>query len=130
LFLSFHFICSFFHLFHIFTVSFPSAKKVKGQDVKPLLRSLVRTNLLLRRLKSSAIDKLVAAMQRKPVREGRYIVHEGDRGDYFYLVEEGAVDVLQKLGQTYSFIVTLTRGASFGIHYWKMCGVRWKEDDG
>ena len=39
-------------------------------------------------------DKFVSAMGRCKFKAGANIVTQGDRGDYFYVIESGACDVL------------------------------------
>eukprot|EP00026_Physarum_polycephalum_P005060 Phypoly_transcript_05086.p1 GENE.Phypoly_transcript_05086~~Phypoly_transcript_05086.p1 ORF type:complete len:662 (+),score=139.46 Phypoly_transcript_05086:33-1988(+) len=90
-------------------------KKKASQDAKKNLRYLIKNSLLLRRLKAKQLIPLSDAMSQKPVRAGRYVIREGDRGDYFYIVESGSLEVYKKkLGGSDQKVGQLTGGSCFG----------------
>ena len=64
-------------------------------------------------LKSSDIDAMSLALQKDTFRKGDVIVREGERGDIFYVIESGSVDVLKKKNGDKP-ITTLTTGQFFG----------------
>ena len=64
-------------------------------------------------LKASDIDAMALALQKDSFRAGDVIVREGERGDIFYLIESGAVDIFKKdFGE--KPIATLNSGQFFG----------------
>jgi len=64
-------------------------------------------------LRTSHIDAMSLALQKDIFRKGDVIVREGERGDIFYLIESGSVDVFKKdIGD--KPITTLTTGQFFG----------------
>lgn len=64
-------------------------------------------------LKSSDIHAMSLALQKDTFRKGHVIVREGERGDIFYLIESGSVDVLKK-DHGDRPLTTLTTGQFFG----------------
>ena len=64
-------------------------------------------------LKESDIYNMALATQRDSFKKGDVIVREGERGDVFYLIESGTVDVFKKLNGDKS-IATLSTGHFFG----------------
>lgn len=64
-------------------------------------------------LKPSDIDAMALAIQKDKFKKGHVIVREGERGDIFYLIESGSVDVIKKNSGDRP-ITTLTTGQFFG----------------
>lgn len=64
-------------------------------------------------LKSSDIDAMALATQQDTFRKGDVIVREGEKGDIFYLIEKGSVDVFKKETGDKP-IATLKSGQFFG----------------
>ena len=64
-------------------------------------------------LKPSDIDAMALATQRDSFQKGDVIVREGERGDIFYLIESGTVDVFKKESEN-TAIATLGSGNFFG----------------
>ena len=44
------------------------------------------------------IEKLLARMEKMPVKTGQVIIRQGDEGDYYYLVESGNASVTRQIG--------------------------------
>lgn len=65
-------------------------------------------------LKVSDLDAMSLATQKDTFRKGDVIVREGERGDIFYLIESGSVDVFKKNIADNKAITTLTTGQFFG----------------
>jgi len=64
-------------------------------------------------LDPSQIDAMAFALQRDSFRKGDVIVREGEKGDVFYLIESGSVDVfIAKTGN--DPVATLRTGQCFG----------------
>lgn len=64
-------------------------------------------------LNASDIDAMALALQKDTFREGDVIVREGEKGDIFYLIESGSVDVFKKDSGDKP-ITTLESGHFFG----------------
>jgi cGMP-dependent protein kinase len=64
-------------------------------------------------LKVSEIDAMSLALQRETFKKGEVIVREGERGDIFYVIESGSVDVLKR-DHGDRPVKTLTTGQFFG----------------
>lgn len=64
-------------------------------------------------LKVPEIDAMSLALQRETFKRGEVIVREGERGDIFYMIESGSVDVLKK-DHGDRPVKTLTTGQFFG----------------
>jgi len=64
-------------------------------------------------LNASDIDAMALALQKDTFREGDVIVREGEKGDIFYLIESGSVDVFKKDSGDKP-ITTLESGQFFG----------------
>jgi cGMP-dependent protein kinase len=64
-------------------------------------------------LKASDLDTMSLALQKDTFRKGDVIVREGERGDIFYVIESGSVDVCKKESGDKP-LTTLTTGQFFG----------------
>jgi len=64
-------------------------------------------------LKPSDIDAMALATQNDTFRKGDVIVREGEKGDIFYLIESGTVDVYKKAHGN-APVTTLQSGQFFG----------------
>lgn len=68
----------------------------------------------LRKLPAGNIERLFTSFEEVTVRNGQTIIREGDDGDYFYVIKEGAAAVSQMLDTGPSVVAYLVRGDSFG----------------
>jgi rhodanese-related sulfurtransferase len=68
----------------------------------------------LRKLPVSNIERLFTRFQEMQVENGQTIIREGDDGDYFYVLKEGAAAVSQLQDSGESVVAYLVRGDSFG----------------
>jgi len=68
----------------------------------------------LRKLPVANIERLFTRFEELSVTNGQTIIKEGDDGDYFYVLKEGAAAVSQMLENGPSVIAYLVRGDSFG----------------
>lgn len=68
----------------------------------------------LRKLPVTNIERLFTRFQEMEVQNGQTIIREGDDGDYFYVLKEGAAAVSQMNDSGESVIAYLVRGDSFG----------------
>lgn len=65
-------------------------------------------------LKASEIDAMALAIQRDSFRKADVIVREGEKGDAFYLIESGTVEVFKKANGDDKPVATLEKGNFFG----------------
>jgi CRP-like cAMP-binding protein len=68
----------------------------------------------LRKLPVANVERLFSRFEEITVTNGQTIIKEGDDGDYFYVLKEGAAAVSQILENGPSVIAYLVRGDSFG----------------
>ena len=88
----------------------------KEQEVKDMLLATVAKSPLLKMLDQEQKDKIVDAFAGPLEKnDGENIIIQGDNGDVFYLLEEGAVDVYIKKGDADEMKVhTYKPGDAFG----------------
>ncbi|KAL3934727.1 MAG: hypothetical protein SGBAC_009616 [Bacillariaceae sp.] len=67
----------------------PTYPKSDG-DAK-LLQEALRQNFVFENLNDSDENKLIQAFEKMQVHQGQKIINQGDTGDYFYVIAEGAV---------------------------------------
>ena len=73
---------------------------------------------LLKPLTNSQITKIASAMKEASFESGEYIIHQGDIGEEFYLIKEGAVRCTQYKGADNREIDLITIGV--GEHFGEM----------
>lgn len=68
----------------------------------------------LRKVPAGSLERLFTRFESISVKDGQTVIREGDDGDYFYVIKEGAAAVsqLQEGGQ--AVVAYLVRGDSFG----------------
>ena len=67
-----------------------------GQYVFAMVKSTVSNNFLFRHLEDAALLKLVERLREVRCEPGRVVCREGDKGDYFYIVESGVYAVYKR----------------------------------
>ena len=72
------------------------------------------TSSAFSRLPPAHIHELFKRFQRVPAKRGQQIVHEGDPGDYYYLVESGRCVVSKQVGGVAMEVAELKPGNAFG----------------
>lgn len=74
------------------------------------------SNKALRRLPSGNIERLFNRFEEIRVAEGQRVIREGDDGDYFYVIKDGAasVSVSSDADGSEAVVAYLVRGDSFG----------------
>jgi len=77
---------------------------------KAFLASALQDNFLFLDLTDDERDMFIAAMEPESFAAGRYIIEQGDVGDYFYIISQGVVDFV-KDG---NFVGSSQRGGAFG----------------
>jgi rhodanese-related sulfurtransferase len=68
----------------------------------------------LAELPPAHIHELMQRFQPLKVKQGQVIIHEGDAGDYFYLIESGRCTVSKRVGGADLGMAELKAGESFG----------------
>jgi len=56
---------------------------------------IVSDQAFFRALPPANVEEMFWRMERVPVKSGQVIIRQGDEGDYYYLIESGAADVLR-----------------------------------
>ena len=78
-------------------------------------RGLLRRNALFATMDEEEIDLLVSRLKPATVASGQAIIQQGDRGDTFYIVKRGHVEVIQRDERGVPRVVNqLDRGDAFG----------------
>lgn len=93
------------------------ARQPKDTDTLDKLRVIVNQSRLLRALDNEAKELLLLVLSGpREVEEGSNIIVQGDEGDHFYIIEEGAVDVFIKkpAAENEIHVHTYQAGDSFG----------------
>jgi len=67
----------------------------KSEAVRNLLQGILREQYLFQSLSQEELLKVVDMMSKLEVKAGHVLIKQGDRGDYFYVIESGTFDVLQ-----------------------------------
>lgn len=87
----------------------------KSDEIRELLTYVVQQNILFRNYQAEEHVSIVKAFECINTVAGDIVIKQGDSGEYFYIIESGAVDVFMecsglkiKIGQT------LKRGKYFG----------------
>jgi rhodanese-related sulfurtransferase len=68
----------------------------------------------LSRLPSASIDELFRRFERIRTRAGEIILREGDKGDFYYIIENGRCSVSRKVGGVDMSLAELKAGDAFG----------------
>jgi CRP-like cAMP-binding protein len=73
-------------------------------------------NGIFKALPPANVEEMFRRMERLPVEAGREIIRQGDEGDYYYLIEQGAVEVTRTVEASAvpSIIAVLEAGQAFG----------------
>ena len=75
------------------TVRRTSSGPTKTAQQEARIRSAIAANLLFKNLDDEQTRDVLDAMTEKKIpKEGVVVIHQGDVGDYFYVVEEGGFD--------------------------------------
>ncbi|KAJ9054506.1 hypothetical protein DSO57_1001509 [Entomophthora muscae] len=71
----------------------PSVVIPKSIEAKMRIASATSSNLLFRNLEAEQRRCIVDAMFERPVKAGEVVIKQGDEGDNFYVVDQGAFDI-------------------------------------
>ena len=69
---------------------------------------------LLQYLKLSDLDSLIGKLRIKHFQKGETVISQGDKGDAFYIIAEGSVEVFVRRGLKKEKVATLQEGEFFG----------------
>ena len=73
-----------------------TAVAAKAPYVFEMVKATVQNNFLFRHLEDEALIKLVERMREVRCEVGRIVCRQGDKGDYFYIVESGVYAVYKR----------------------------------
>lgn len=102
------------------TVDLNSLPKIeKSADAVEHIKAAVATNVLMKALTAEYKDAVIAAMKQVDVKAGEYIIRQGERGDFWYVCEKGALEAYKKKPEDTSDghgdkIKSYAPGSSFG----------------
>ncbi|GMU43974.1 MAG: cyclic nucleotide-binding domain-containing protein [Xanthomonadales bacterium] len=71
-------------------------------------------NNAMRKVPAGNLERLFARFEEIPVAAGQTVIREGDDGDYFYVIKDGAASVSQSGDGDPAVVAYLVRGDSFG----------------
>ena len=87
----------------------------KNDEITELLTKVVQQNILFRGYKSDEHSRIVEAFECVNTKAGEIVIKQGDSGEYFYITENGKLDVyMESCGMRIKVGRTLTRGDYFG----------------
>ncbi|KAJ3116648.1 hypothetical protein HDU96_009101 [Phlyctochytrium bullatum] len=87
----------------------------KTDEQRSRIDASIRSNFLFRACDEEQYADVVAAMSEKRVTPGEEVIRQGGVGDFFYVVEEGTLDVLvSRNGQPPIKVTDYGAGGSFG----------------
>ncbi|KAG8469682.1 hypothetical protein KFE25_006137 [Diacronema lutheri] len=86
----------------------------KAADVRDKLKEKVSHNFLFSTLDADQLEILLDAMFEKAFKAGDTIIKQGEEGDNFYLVFNGACDVYLNKGGEEKLVLSCFEGDSFG----------------
>ena len=85
----------------------------KNPDGNRWIFRLLQNNAM-RRVPAGNLERLFSRFEEISVKENQTIIREGDDGDYFYVIKDGAASVLQSADGDPAVVAYLVRGDSFG----------------
>lgn len=98
-------------------MSKPYAPKIipKTAAISQLLTRVVQQNILFRNFKSEEHASIVEAFECVTAKAGEIVIKQGDSGEYFYIIEQGKLDVfMESSGLRIKVGRTLGTGDYFG----------------
>jgi CRP-like cAMP-binding protein len=100
-----------------FDSSIPYEKKSfpKSGDAKKLILAAITPNILFKACSGDEFGDIVDAFEMVEVKDGAYVINQGEQGEHFYVVEDGSLDIFVKMGGSDAKVgVPLVKGAAFG----------------
>lgn len=100
-----------------------TASRDEGADVSTSIKRLLNSNMFsadnlkngpLAHLPMANISALLQRIEAIAVWEGDVIIHEGDEGDYYYLIDSGRAQVTRRVGGVDIHLADLKVGDVFG----------------
>ena len=82
----------------------------KPERVYRVIRAAVQSHFLFRQLDSAKLYEVVERMVAVPVTAGQDVIHQGDKGDYFYVAESGVFDVLVGEDKVHTYTASTDEG--------------------
>lgn len=86
----------------------------KSSEEEIWIKSAISQNVLFANLDSEQMSKVVSAMYKLNVSQGEAIITQGEKGDNFYLVQEGEFDIFVQKNDQREKVNHAGPGTSFG----------------
>lgn len=82
----------------------------KTDEQKAGIREIMKKNILFRTLEGDQLELLIDVMEEKKFSSGDVIIQQGDKGDYYYVVQSGTCDIFKDD----ELVLKVTFGMGFG----------------
>jgi len=87
----------------------------KSAEVKKLILHAITPNILFANCTGEEFGDIVDAFEPVEVKEGQFVINQGEQGEQFYVVENGSLDIFVEMGGNKVKVgVPLLKGAAFG----------------
>ena len=91
---------------------FPSFEKTS--DVRALITNVISGNFIFEGLGTETLSKLVDAFEHCEVEKDEIIIKEGDKGDFFYVIEQGTVEFSKMIKDSMRVVGRAGKSQAFG----------------
>lgn len=102
------------------TVDLASMPKVeKSAEAVDHIRAAIAGNVIMKGLSEEYKEAVIGAMKQVDSKSGEYVIKQGERGDFWYVVEKGALEAYKKAPDDTSDghgnkVKSYSTGSSFG----------------
>ncbi|KDO19838.1 hypothetical protein SPRG_14938 [Saprolegnia parasitica CBS 223.65] len=86
----------------------------KSDDAIERIKRSVASNFMFNSLDVEQQRDVIGAMEEKVVRRGDIVINQGDEGDYFYVIDDGELDVFTRATGLATPVFHYVRGNTFG----------------
>lgn len=93
---------------------FVPPKIPKTDKQRERIEAVILKVFLFQGLSTDELDTLIGAMSEKKIEKNEKLIKQGDVGDYFYVVDEGAFDVFVAGQNDNKPVFNYVKGGSFG----------------
>lgn len=91
---------------------FPSFEKTS--DVRELITNVISGNFIFEGLDTEMLSKFVDAFEHCEVEKDEIVIKEGDKGDYFYIIEQGTVEFSKMIKDSLKVLGCAGKSKAFG----------------
>ena len=74
-------------------IDFDKISLQKTDNEKNILLHASKGSVMMQSMSPEQLDKVISAMQPTAVKKGEWIIHQGEEGDRFYIIEDGEFEV-------------------------------------